>query len=56
VIFGDSGFLNRRMPKRKKNYPWRVTRLKATPAILVGVVYAPDEEAARKAAIEQFQI
>ncbi len=43
------------MPK-KKSVPWRVFRLKASPATFIGTVYAPDEETARKVAIEQFRI
>jgi hypothetical protein len=41
---------------RKKPIQWDVYRLKGSPAAFVGVVYAPDEKAALKAAIREFGI
>ena len=35
---------------------WEVLQLKAFPAMLIGVVYAPTEEEALQLAIEQFSI
>jgi len=35
---------------------WSITRLTATPAKSVGIVYAPDETTAIARAIEQFKI
>ena len=43
-------------PTRKKPTQWKVYRLKGTPAAFIGVVYAPDEKAALKAAIKEFAI
>lgn len=47
------------MPKKsiqKKPIQWEVYRLKGSPAAFVGIAYAPDEKAALKAAIRQFEI
>ena len=46
------------MPKgpSKKMYEWRVTRIRATPAALIGYVEAPDAEEAIKEAIRAFGI
>jgi hypothetical protein len=47
------------MPKKsiqKKLIQWKVYRLKRSPAAFIGVVYAPDETAALKAAIKEFAI
>jgi 1,2-phenylacetyl-CoA epoxidase PaaB subunit len=41
---------------RKKAYQWELFRLKASPAVFVGLVYAPDEKTAVKAAIKEFSI
>jgi 1,2-phenylacetyl-CoA epoxidase PaaB subunit len=41
--------------KPSKFQAWEVRRLKASPAVFVGIVYAPDEKSARKAAIKQFK-
>jgi 1,2-phenylacetyl-CoA epoxidase PaaB subunit len=40
----------------KKPIQWEVYRLKGSPASFVGIVYAPDEKAALKAAIREFEI
>jgi hypothetical protein len=46
------------MPKRprKKMYKWRITRIRSTPAALIGYVKAPDAEQAIKEAIGAFGI
>jgi hypothetical protein len=48
------------MSKRKsvppKLYRWRISRTKATPAVEVGTVEAPDPDAAIKVAIERYGI
>jgi predicted chitinase len=41
---------------REKLYEWRITRIRATPAALVGHVEAPNAEQAVKAAIEKYEI
>ncbi len=41
---------------QKKPIQWEVYRLKGSPAAFVGIVYAPDEKVALKAAITQFEI
>jgi hypothetical protein len=42
--------------KPTKDQAWTIYRLKATPAVMLGRVYAPDEESAIAKAIEQFEI
>jgi hypothetical protein len=51
------------MPARQKAKPaaaslhqWRISRLKSTPAITLGMVEAADAEGAIKAAVEKFGI
>ena len=46
------------MQKRllKKLFRWRITRLKASPAALIGYVEAPDQDTAIRTAIRQFEI
>jgi hypothetical protein len=46
------------MPKRPstKMYEWRITRIRSTPAALIGHVEAPDAEQAIREAIRQFGI
>jgi len=45
------------MAKRKSKLPrWQIVRLKATPASFIRLVDAPDEDAAIKLAIKQFDI
>jgi hypothetical protein len=38
----------------KKDYRWRIYRLRGTPAEYLGSVYAPDETSAIKQAIRKF--
>ena len=40
----------------QKLYRWRITRIKASPAALIGWVEAPDAEQAIRAAIREFEI
>jgi len=40
----------------RKQPRWQIVRLKATPARFIGLVDAPDEESAIKAAIKGFEI
>jgi hypothetical protein len=40
----------------QKIYEWRITRIRATPAALIGYVEAPDAEEAIKEAIRAFGI
>jgi hypothetical protein len=44
------------MAKRPTEYRWKIYRLRGTPAAFIGAVVAPDEKAAIKAAIEEFEI
>ena len=47
------------MPKRsprEKLFEWRITRIRATPARLIGYVQAPDAERAVKEAIARYGI
>jgi len=46
------------MPKRPttKVYEWRIIRIKASPAAVIGHVQAPDAEQAIKEAIREFGI
>jgi hypothetical protein len=41
---------------RERLFRWRVTLIKGTPAKYLGYVDAPDEEAARKQAVEEFNV
>jgi hypothetical protein len=43
-------------PPRSKLYQWRITRLRATPARLIGYVKAEDAEDAIKQAIARYGI
>ena len=43
-------------PMQKKVVEWKVYRLKGSPAAFIGIVYAPDEKAALKAAVKEFKI
>jgi hypothetical protein len=44
-------------PTKQEAHSWAVYHLKGTPAQFVGIVYdQPDEQAAIKAAIEEFKV
>jgi hypothetical protein len=42
--------------KREKDFEWRITRIKSSPATYVGRVYAPDADSAIKKAIAESEI
>jgi hypothetical protein len=42
--------------ERYQNISWSIYRIRGTPAVLVGIVYAPDEKTAIQMAIEEYQI
>ncbi len=42
--------------KPVKDYEWRITRIKSSPAAYVGRVHAPDAETASRKAIIEFEI
>jgi hypothetical protein len=46
----------KRTPRSQKLYRWRITRIKASPAVMVGYVEAPNQEQAIQAAIREFGI
>jgi hypothetical protein len=48
--------MQKRNPPSKKLFRWRITRLKASPAALIGYVEAADEEQAIRTAIREFEI
>jgi hypothetical protein len=44
-------------PTKRPSHSWSVYRLRGTPAQLVGIVHnQPDEQAAIRAAIEEFKV
>ena len=46
----------KRPPLKKKEYRWRIVRLRATPAEFVGHVMAPDAESAVKKEIAEYEV
>jgi 1,2-phenylacetyl-CoA epoxidase PaaB subunit len=46
----------RSVRKKEKLLQWEVLLIKASPAALIGLVEAPDEQTALKVAIEQFKV
>jgi hypothetical protein len=47
------------MPKRSSRptqYEWRITRIRSTPAVLIGHVQAPDADQAIQEAIRKYEI
>ncbi len=42
--------------RKTKEHAWEITRIKGSPAAFVGIVHAPDEDSAIKAAIAEFKI
>jgi hypothetical protein len=46
----------KRPPPSKQLYRWRITRIRASPAALIGYVEAPDQDQAIRSAIREFGI
>jgi hypothetical protein len=51
-----AGVMAKRPSTKMKMYEWRITRIRSTPATLIGHVEAPDAEQAIKEPILQFGI
>jgi hypothetical protein len=45
-----------RRPTKQTNHSWAVYHIRGTPARLIGIVYAPDEQSAIDKAIEEFKV
>ena len=43
-------------PTEQQTHSWSIYRLRGTPAQLIGIVYAPDEQSAIKQAIKEFKV
>jgi|SoiMethySBSTD1v2_1073268.scaffolds.fasta_scaffold3183396_2 hypothetical protein len=48
--------MSERKAPSKREHPWRIVRLKSTPAAQLGIVMAPDEKSAIKRAATRFQV
>ena len=48
---GKGGVMSERSPASKKLYRWRITRIRASPAVMIGYVEAPDEDQAKRVEI-----
>jgi hypothetical protein len=45
-----------KLPAKEQLFRWRISRIRATPAVEIGSVYAPDANEAIHRAIEEFGI
>jgi hypothetical protein len=45
-----------KQPTKQANHSWAVYHIRGTPAKLVGIIYAPDEQSAIAKAIEEFKV
>jgi hypothetical protein len=43
-------------PTEQQTHSWSIYRLRGTPAQLIGIVYAPDEQSAIKKAIQEYEV
>jgi hypothetical protein len=48
--------MSKRLTKQQQDHSWAVYHIKGTPAKLIGIVDAPDEQTAIARAIEEYKV